>query len=162
MKKSLVLNNLSFLAVGIFAQLPKVELKDKSGKSVSIESLSNEGKPFIIGLFTKWYKPYLSELDTIAEVYEDWQEETGVKLVAVSIDQAMNANKVKPLADSHNWEYEVLLDPNSYLKSALGVQMISYVINMDGQEKIVYKHNVYTVGSETELIEKVHELVKKK
>ena len=85
-----------------------------------------------------------------------------MKLVAVSIDQAQNVNKVKPLADSHNWEYEVLLDPNSDLKRALGVQMIPYVLIVDGQGKIVYKHNGYTDGAESELIEKVRELVKKK
>ncbi|MBP5716762.1 MAG: TlpA family protein disulfide reductase [Bacteroidales bacterium] len=162
MKKAFVLTILSFLAVGAFAQLPKVTLKDTSGKSVSIESLSNDGKPIIIDLFATWCKPCLRELDAIAEVYEDWQEETGVKLVAVSIDQAQNVNKVKPLADSHNWEYEVLLDPNSDLKRALGVQMIPYVLIVDGQGKIVYKHNGYTDGAESELIEKVRELVKKK
>ena len=162
MKKAFVLAILSFLAVGAFAQLPKVTLKDTSGKSVSIESLSNDGKPIIIDLFATWCKPCLRELDAIAEVYEDWQEETGVKLVAVSIDQAQNENKVKPLADSHNWEYEVLLDPNSDLKRALGVQMIPYVLIVDGQGKIVYKHNGYTDGAESELIEKVRELVKKK
>ncbi len=161
MKKTLLLAVLSFLAVGAFAQLPKVTLKDTSGKSVSIESLSNDGKPFIIDLFATWCKPCLRELDAIAEVYEDWQQETGVKLVAVSIDQAQNVNKVKPLADSHGWEYEVLLDPNSDLKRALGVQMIPYVLIVDGSGKIVYKHNGYTDGAESELIDKVRELIRK-
>ena len=68
MKKAFVLTILSFLAVGAFAQLPKVTLKDTSGKSVSIESLSNDGKPIIIDLFATWCKPCLRELDAIAEV----------------------------------------------------------------------------------------------
>jgi peroxiredoxin len=93
-------------------------------------------------------------------VYEDWQDETGVKLIAVSIDQAQNINKVKPLVDGNGWPYEVLLDPNSDFKRALGVQMIPFVLIVDGKGKIVYKHNGYTEGAENELIEKVRELVK--
>ena len=93
-------------------------------------------------------------------MYEDWQDETGVKLIAVSIDQAQNINKVKPLVDGNGWPYEVLLDPNSDFKRALGVQMIPFVLIVDGNGKIVYKHNGYTEGAENELIEKVRELVK--
>jgi len=142
------------------AQLPKVSLKDINGKPVQTDQLSNGGKPFIIDFFATWCKPCNRELDAIAEVYEDWQKETGVKLIAVSIDQAQNINKVKPLVDNHGWEYEVLLDPNSDFKQALGIQMIPYVLIVDGKGNIVYKHNGYTDGAETELIEKVRELVK--
>ena len=80
-----------------------------------------------------------------------------MKVIAVSIDQAQNINKVKPLVDNHGWQYEVLLDPNSDFKRALGVQMIPYTLIVDG---IVYKHNGYVDGAEEELIEKVRELVK--
>ena len=67
-------------------------------------------------------------MKAISEVYNDWREETGVKIFAISIDQAQNANKVKPLVDENGWEYDVLLDPNSEFKRALGVQMIPYVL----------------------------------
>ena len=80
--------------------------------------------------------------------------------MAVSIDQTQNISKVKPLVENHGWEYEVLLDPNSYFERALGIQMIPYVLIVDGQGNIVYKHNGYTDGAETELIEKVRELIK--
>ena len=95
------------------AQLPKVTLKSIDGKTVSTDTLSNNGKPFIIDFFATWCKPCNRELSAISEVYEDWQEETGVKIYAISIDQAQNINKVKPLVDSHGWQYDVLLDPNS-------------------------------------------------
>lgn len=141
------------------AQLPQVVLKDISGKSVRTDTLSNGGKPFIIDFFATWCKPCNRELDAISEVYEDWQEETGVKIFAVSIDQAQNINKVKPLVDSHGWDYDVLLDPNGDLKRALGIQMIPFVLIIDGKGQIVYKHNGYTDGAESELIEKVKELI---
>lgn len=155
---------LAFLALTTAAgaqSLPAVTLKDINGKTVRTDTLSNNGKPFIIDFFATWCKPCNRELSAISEVYDEWKEETGVKLFAVSIDQAQNINKVKPLVDGNGWEYDVLLDPNSDFKRALGIQMIPYVLIVDGNGKIVYKHNGYTEGAEQELIEKVRELIKK-
>ena len=163
MKSIKVLFAVAFLAIVGIAQaqtLPAVTLKDINGKTVQTDKLSNDGKPFIISFFATWCKPCNRELSAISEVYADWQDETGVKLIAVSIDQAQNINKVKPLVDSNGWEYDVLLDPNSDFKRALGIQMIPYVIIVDGKGNIVYKHNGYTDGAEKELIEKVCELIK--
>ena len=164
MKKSIftIVALLTFAVGTIKAQLPSVTLKTMDGKTVRTDTLSNNGKPFIIDFFATWCKPCNRELKAIQEVYEEWQEETGVKLIAVSIDQAQNINKVKPLVDSYGWEYEVLLDPNSDFKRALGIQMIPYTLIVDGKGNIVYKHNGYTEGAEQELIEKVRELVGKK
>lgn len=155
------------LAVGLLAfaataqaQLPKVVLRDIDGRAVSTDTLRNNGKPFIVDFFATWCKPCNRELDAISEVYEDWQNETGVKIFAVSIDQAQNINKVRPMVEQRGWEYDVLLDPNSDFRRALGVQMIPYVMVCDGNGNIVYKHNGYTDGAENELLEKVRELVK--
>lgn len=162
MAKCLLWFYAGIMNVGVVqAQLPHVIIKDMSGQSVSTDTLSNGGKPFVIDFFATWCKPCNRELDAISEVYEDWQQETGVKIIAVSIDQAHNINKVKPLVDNHGWEYEVLLDPNSDFRRALGIQIIPYVIICDGQGKIVYRHQGYTDSDETELIEKVKELIKR-
>ena len=141
------------------AQLPAVTLKSIDGTVVQSESLNNEGKPFIIDFFATWCKPCNRELSAIAEVYGEWKEETGVKIYAVSIDQAQNINKVKPLVDQNEWEYEVLLDTNSELLKALGGQMIPFVVVVDGNGNIVSKHSGYTDGAEDELIEEVRKLI---
>ena len=123
---------LSGHAGSILAQLPAVTLRTIDGSNVRTDTLRNDGKPFIIDFFATWCKPCNRELDAISEVYEDWQQETGVKLFAISIDQAQNINKVKPLVDNHGWEYDILLDPNGDLKRALGIQMIPFVLVCDG------------------------------
>ena len=141
------------------AQLPAVALKSIDGAIVQSETLSNDGKPFIIDFFATWCKPCNRELSAIAEVYDEWREETGVKIYAVSIDQGQNINKVKPLVDQNEWEYEVLLDPNSELLKALGGQMIPFVVVVDGSGNVVSKHSGYTDGAENELLEEVRKLL---
>ena len=158
MKKFFIAAVLMAVVQTVFAQLPQVTLKDINGKSVRLDTLSNGGKPIIIDFFATWCKPCNRELSAISEVYDEWQSETGVRLIAVSIDQAHHINKVKPLVDQLGWPYEVLLDPNSELKRALGVQLIPYTLIVDGNGKIVYKHSGYVDGEEEELLEEIKKI----
>ena len=158
MKKFIIIAVLVAVVQTVFAQLPQVTLKDINGKSVRLDTLSNGGKPIIIDFFATWCKPCNRELSAISEVYDEWQSETGVRLIAVSIDQAHHINKVKPLVDQLGWPYEVLLDPNSELKRALGVQLIPYTLIVDGDGKIVYKHSGYVDGEEEELLEEIKKI----
>ena len=144
------------------AQLPSVKLRDINGKTVDTSNLSNGGKPFIISFFATWCKPCNRELKAIHEVYPEWQDETGVRVIAVSIDEGQNIQKVKPLVNNAGWEYQVLLDPNSEFKRALGVSMIPHVFVLDGEGNIVKQHKGYTEGGEQELLRNVKELLKKK
>ena len=159
MKRYLAIVSLLVVCLYAAAQLPAVTIKDMNGNQVRVDTLSNGGKPFIIEIFATWCKPCNRELDAISEVYEDWQQETGVKLIAVSIDQAQNIHKVKPLVDQAGWQYDILLDPNSDLKRALGVQLIPYTLVIDGSGKIVNRHQGYVDGAEEELIDEVRKLM---
>ncbi len=161
--KSLIITLLLFWGCmgSAFAQLPSVKLKDINGKVVDTATLSNDGKPFIISFFATWCKPCNRELKAIHEVYPDWQDETGVRVIAISIDEAQNAQKVKPMVDAAGWEYQVLLDPNSDFRRAMGVNMIPHVFVIDGNGKVAESRSGYTEGGESHLIEKVRELLNK-
>lgn len=148
-----------FSFAGASAQLPSVNLKTIDGKTVDTATLSNDGKPFVISFFATWCKPCNRELKAIHEVYPDWQDETGMKLIAISTDEAQNVSKVKPLVDAEGWEYEVLLDTNSDFLRALGIQMIPHVLIVDGKGNIVDSRSGYIDGSEGHIIEKIRELV---
>lgn len=139
-------------------KLPSVEVKDLDGKVVNTAELSNDGKPMIVSFWALWCKPCMRELSTISEVYEDWQEETGVKLYAVSIDDARSTSKVGPTAYGKGWEFEILLDQNGDLKRAMNVNMIPHTFLLNGKGEIVWQHTSFSEGSELELIELVRKI----
>ena len=91
MKKSILFLLLFALMFQVSAQLPKIKLKDVQGNSVDVSQISNNGKPIIVSFWATWCKPCKAELNTIAEEFDDWVDETGVKLIAVSIDDARSA-----------------------------------------------------------------------
>ena len=139
----------------IFSQLPSVNLKDMEGNSLNFAKLNNNGKPMIISFWATWCKPCKAELNTIAEEYEDWVDETGVKLIAVSIDDARSSSRVEPYVNAQGWEYLVLMDPNSDLRRAMGVNNVPHTFLVNGEGKIVWDHNNYSPGDEEELYEKL-------
>lgn len=158
LRKVALLVLFAFVTFTVSAQLPSVQLKDLNGKTVNTAEMSNNGKPFVISLFATWCKPCLRELRAIADVYADWQEETGMKMYLISIDKAQNISKVKPLVDAEGWEYEVLLDPNSEFFRSMGAACVPHVFIVDGSGKVVYSHSGYTDGSESEIIKKIREI----
>ena len=154
---------ISFFAVSSFSQnrtLPSVKVKNLKGSLVNIQTIENDGNPIVISFWATWCKPCKKELNTIAEVYEDWQEETGVKLVAISIDDSRSASKVKPYVNSSGWEYEIYLDPNRDLSRSLGVSTVPHTFLLDGKGNIVWEHRGYIEGDEEELLEQIEHISK--
>lgn len=147
----------AFAAV-ISAQVPDLTLRDINGKQVNIQKLCNSGKPVIISFFATWCKPCLRELNAIADVYDDWKEQTGVQLIAVSIDRAQDIEKVKPLADGNDWDYIVLLDADNELKRLMQVQTVPHLFIINGKGKIVEQRSGYTDGEEKQLLQKLKAL----
>lgn len=166
MKKAFSLLLAFGLCISLNAQIseksiPVVSLLEMDGTtSFSTSNLSNGGKPMIINFWATWCSPCKRELNNIAEVYDDWVDETGVKIVAISVDDARNMQKVKPYVNGQAWDYEVYIDVNGDFKRALGVNNVPHTFLVNGDGKIVWQHNSYSEGDEEELYELVEKLAK--
>lgn len=136
-------------------KLPSVNIKTIDGKTFNTTDIKNDGKPVIISFWALWCKNCIKELNAIKDVYEDWQDETGVVLYAISIDDAQRNANVKSFANSKEWDYELLLDPNQDLKRALNVGNIPHTFVLNGKGEIVWQHTSYFDGAEDELYEVV-------
>lgn len=142
-------------------KLPAVNIKDMAGNPINTAEVSNDGNPIVISFWATWCKPCKLELNTIAEEYTTWQEETGVKLVAVSVDDQKTANTVEPVVNAAGWEYDIWMDTNGEFKRALGVNFVPHTFLLDGEGNIVYSHNNFVPGDEEVLYEHVKEVSKK-
>ncbi|MDD4847566.1 MAG: TlpA disulfide reductase family protein [Bacteroidales bacterium] len=143
-------------------KLPNVTLKNLDGQSFSTANIKNNGKPIIITFWATWCKPCMKEHDAINEVYQDWVDETGVKLYAVSIDNSRSASRVKPTVNGKGWEFEVLSDVNQDFKRAINVNEPPHTFILDGSGNIRWQHVGYMDGDENQYIEVVKQILKEK
>ena len=139
--------------------VPSATVKNLNGTQVNTNTFSNDGKPFVIDFWATWCKPCIEELKNIHEVYEDWQKETGVKLYAISIDDSRNSKKVAPFVNGRQWKFEVMLDENSDFKRAMNVNNPPHTFLYNGKGELVWQHNGYAQGDETNLYDEIKKLV---
>lgn len=143
----------SITAQIIGGPIPDVEIKNLDFENVMTRDIitNEEGGPIIISFWATWCSPCKRELSNIQEVYTEWQIETGVKLVAVSIDDSRNVNKVPTYTYGQGWEYLVLLDENHDFKRAMNVNNVPHTFLIDKNGNVVWQHNAYSPGDEDEL-----------
>ena len=149
-------------AVTTVRTIPAIDLKDMDGKTINTSAFNNNGKPMVLDFWATWCKPCVNELNAINEVYADWQKETGVKIIAISVDDARTMSNVKPFVNGKGWEYDVYVDPNGDLKRALNIGMVPYTFLVNGKGEIVSVHTGYAPGDENKLYEEIKNLVNEK
>ncbi|MBK7966618.1 MAG: TlpA family protein disulfide reductase [Bacteroidetes bacterium] len=166
MKKLMLLVASFFILTIGFSQENKtdiapVTIKDIDGKPFNTAEIKNEGKPIILDFWATWCKPCVASLKDMNEVYTDWQNETGVKIYAVSIDDSRTMSSVAPFVAGKGWEFDVLLDPNSDFRRAMNVNNVPHTFLIDGNGKIVMQRNTYTPGDDEKMYEELKKLITK-
>ncbi|MGA2296620.1 MAG: TlpA disulfide reductase family protein [FCB group bacterium] len=130
------------------SKIPSAIVKNLNGQQINTDSLNNNGKPFIINFWATWCMPCIEEMKAFNEVYEDWQNETGVKIISVSIDDSRNSKKVAPFVRGRKWAFEIYLDENSDFKRAMNVNNPPHSFLCNGNGEIVWQHAGYAPGDE--------------
>ncbi len=164
MKRILLLASLFVVFQISFAQeakdLPSCKLKDLNGKAIDLQSYAKDGKITVISIWATWCAPCIKELTNINEIVEDWYADYDVEIVAISIDNARNTMKVKPLVNGRGWDYDVLLDVNQDTKRTLNYSNPPFTVLVDKNGKMVYRHTGYVDGDEYELEEQIKKIAR--
>lgn len=167
MRKLIILSSVLFLSLSTLTskagdgdKIPSATVKTCNGTKTNTGTFSNNGKPIIISFWATWCKPCKKELDAIHESYADLVKETGVKLIAISIDDARSCSKVVTDVKAKGWEYDVYIDENQDFKRAMNVNNVPHTFLVDGNGQIVWSHNSYAEGDEEKLFENVRKLAK--
>jgi cytochrome c biogenesis protein CcmG, thiol:disulfide interchange protein DsbE len=120
-------------------------------KNISTSEITNSGKPLLLVFWKSCCSPNIKMLDAISEVYTDWQDEIGVKLYAVSIDDARSSAGIGPLVSGKGWEFEILLDVNSDFKRAMNVNATPHIFILNGINEVIWEKTTYAPGDENEI-----------
>jgi cytochrome c biogenesis protein CcmG, thiol:disulfide interchange protein DsbE len=131
--------------------LPNVTVRNLENKAISTAEIKNNGKPLLLVFWKSCCSPNIKMLDAISDVYTDWQDETGVKLYAVSIDDARSSAGIAPLVSGKGWEFEILLDGNSDFKRAMNVNGTPHIFILNGKGEVIWQKTTYTPGDENEI-----------
>ena len=140
-------------------KFPVVNVKSLDGKSFDLSKEFAKNKLTVVSYWATWCSPCKKELDAIKDLYPNWKKE-GIGLLAITIDNAQQLNKVKPLIQQKGWSYQVLSDINSESLRVLSFQTIpqTFIVNQEGM--IIYSHSGYSPGDEFELEKKLKSLNK--
>lgn len=152
-----------FVAAAAMAQdkLPDLELYDIRGNKINVADYGQTGKITVLNFWATWCTPCKKELNNIADLYEDWQSDYNMEIIAVSIDDSKTKANVVSYADGQGWDYAVLLDMNKDLHRMLNGQTVPFTVIVDQEGNIVEKHSGYVEGDEYILEEKLIELSNK-
>ena len=133
--------------------LPDIKVQDRKGKAVSTENWIDNDTPFVVSFWSTTCKPCLKELDVFSENYDDCNDETPFRVIAVCVDDSRSVARAKAMVAGNGWDmFGVFYDVNSDLKRAMNVAMVPHVFVFDKDGKQVYAHTGYKPGDELELV----------
>ena len=85
--------------------------------------------------------------------------QVGLQVLAVTIDAPRSQSRVKPLVRGKKYTFRVLLDPGqNVFRKLQGKGQIPYVVVLDPEGRIRYRHTGYRPGDEKELESVILEL----
>lgn len=131
-----------------------IPLKTMAGDTIlSSETLDNEGRPIVLAFWLTTCLPCRIEMKNIAPYYEDWIEETGVRIVFISTDFEHNAPKIAKFIEKNNYPFEVYHDMHREFRNMLpgGLNGLPQTFLINDKGDILYHKRKYSSGDEFKL-----------
>ena len=154
MKHLLLVTALFCLGIGLCSandssrvSLPVSKVQNLRGTAIKTSDVIADTGLYLVAFWATWCKPCIQELNTYADLYERWKEEYGVRIVAVSVDDARTAAKVAPYVKGRNWPFEVILDANSDFRRAMNVNNCPHTFLVKNGT-VVWQHPAFAPGDE--------------
>ena len=138
-----------------------IDLKTAEGKIVNSSTiLKNKKSPTVLLFWLTTCYPCAMELNAINSKYEQWQNETDFKLIAISTDFEKNYGSFVNRVKGSNWPFEAYNDFNRDFWRVMPGELngLPQVFVYDENGELVYHKRKYQSGDEDILFEKVKSL----
>ena len=132
------------------APLPPLSVRTLSGEKVSLDQLRG---PALIDLWATWCVPCAHALP----FYQRLAEETGIRVVAISID-AGDA-PVREWLQTHPTPFEILRDPDGEVAEQLGMRLMPTSFLIDKGGVVRARHDGFRDEDEPEIEREVRALL---
>lgn len=133
-------------------------LKDVNGKKFDLKP--HLGKDVVVvNFFATWCAPCMAEIPTLQDLHEKYGE-SGLRVILVSIDDAKDAAKVKPIVKEQKVTFPVLLDTQTKVVSLYNPKKVvpfTVVIGKDGN--VASEHMGFKQGDDVRLDEEIARLL---
>ena len=92
------------------------------------------GSPVLLNVWATWCDPCREEMPSMQRLYDAYKDR-GLKVVAVSIDDAGNEHLIREFAAEHHLTFDILHDSHSAIMTAYQVRGVpqSFLIAADGR-----------------------------
>jgi len=138
-------------------QAPDFTLRNLENKEVTLSDL--KGKVVLVNFWATWCGPCQVEMPHLQRL-QDEHGKDGFVVLAISVDEARTASRVKPHIKSKGFKFEVLLDTSTEVVSQYNPQKtLPYSVLLDRSGSIKWRHSGYSPGDEVELGKQVRKLL---
>jgi hypothetical protein len=146
------------MGISIFASgqdsLQQARLKTLQGKIVSFSTVSKKDSLFLICFFSMNSEETITELNTINANLVNWQSIKPFRFLAVSVDEGVAANKLRPVYNMNEWKFEAYDDLYGDLRRALHSNNFPQSLIIYKND-IIYQQSGWTAGTENYLIQQL-------
>ncbi|MEL6347993.1 MAG: TlpA disulfide reductase family protein [Myxococcota bacterium] len=150
MLTGLMLSGVMSAAPALAEQAPDFQLRSPmDNQSVKLSDL--QGKVVLMNFWATWCAPCMAEMPHLQQMYTDLKEQ-GFEVISISIDDARDRSKIKPLVKSKGLDFTILWDQGSRVSQVYnpsGVVPMTVIIDKEGN--IIEKKTEYAAGEECEL-----------
>lgn len=141
--------------------IPSVNIKTLDGNTINSKNIIKNGKPTLLVFWATCCAPCKNELTTLSKVYDTWQKETKINIVAVSVDLPRYANGVAPFIKNNNWKYDVYLDVDRHLMHAMNANSTPHSFLLNEKGEIIWEKEGFINGDELTIYDEIKKVVKK-
>jgi len=117
-----------------------VVLRDINNDKFSSKLFYNFGKPVIIEFWATHCKPCIQQFNSFKEVYKEWQQQYGVKIIAISIDSKRRRKGALKMIKDNEWPFQFYFDSEKELYDKIGfLNFLPQAIIYDGNFSVAKK-----------------------